>query len=81
MADLRRHTPPACGQKGGFIRPLVCRGPVSPNNVLEKKEKVCVLGKGCGHLASASELKLVQFGARGGASRGSVFPIPPFDQK
>ena len=40
------------------MRPLVRGGPVSPKNV--RKKKVCVLGKGCGHLASASELK---FGA------------------
>ena len=56
--------------------------PVSPNNVLEKKEKkVCVLGKGCGHLTSASELNLRQLGVRRGASRGRVLPIPPFDHK
>ena len=46
-------------------------------------------GKGCGHLASASELNLGQFGAREGACRGRVclYPrlatkaggIPPFD--
>ena len=57
------------------------RGPVSSNSMLEKKKKVCVLGKGCGHLASASDLILGLFGARGGASRGRVLPAPPFDPK
>ena len=57
------------------------RGPVSPNNVLEKKQEVRMLGKVCGQLASASELKLEQSGARAGASRGGVWPIPPFDHK
>ena len=56
------------------------RGPVSPNDVLEKKIKG-VLGKVCWHLASASELNLGQSGARAGASRGRVWPIPPFDKK
>ena len=75
--------PPTCGQKGGSPRPLLRRGPASPNNVLEKKKKkVCMLGEGCGRLAnSASELDLGQVGARGGASRGRVLPIPPFDLK
>ena len=75
------HTPPTRGQKGGSLRPLVRRGPVSPNNVLEKKKKVHVLGKVCGHLASASELNLGQSGVHAGASRGRVWPIPPFDQE
>ena len=57
------------------------RGPVSPNDVLKKKEKVHVLGKVCGHLASASELNLEQSGARAGASHGRVWLVPPFDQK
>ena len=73
--------PPICGQKGVSVRPLVRRGPVSLNSVLEKKKRVCVLGKVCGHLASASELNLGQSGARSGASRGRVWPIPPFEQK
>ena len=55
------------------------RGPVSPNNVLEKKQEVRMLGKVCGQLASASELNLEQSGARAGASRGRVVPIPPFE--
>ena len=78
---MREHTPLTRGQKGESVRPLVRRGPVSPNDVLEKIEKVRVLGKVCGHLASASELNLGQFEARGGASRGRVLPIPPFDHK
>ena len=73
--------PPTCGQKVRSLRPLVRRGPVSPNNALDKKRNVCVLGKDCGHLASASELNLGQFGARWGASRGRVSPIPPFDHE
>ena len=40
-----------------------------------------MLGKVCGHLARASELILGQSGARAGASRGRVWPIPPVDQK
>ena len=40
-----------------------------------------VLGKVCGHLASSSELNSGQSGARAGASRGRVRPIPPFDHK
>ena len=71
--------PPTRGRKGGSLRPLVRCGPVSPNNVLEKKrKKMCVLGKVCGYLASASELNLGQSGARAG---GRVWPIPPFMQK
>ena len=46
-----------------------------------QKKKMFVLGKGCGHLASASELNLGQFGARGGVSRGRVLPIPQYDPK
>ena len=56
------------------------RDPVSPNNVLGKK-KVGVLGNVCVRLASASELNLWQSEARAGASRGRVWPIPPFDQE
>ena len=79
---LRGHTLPNMWSKGGSLKPLVRRGPVSPNDELEKtKKKVCVLGKVCGHLASASELNLGKPGARVGASRGRVWPIPPFDQK
>ena len=52
-----------------------------PQQRARKKKKVCVLLKGCGHLASASELNLEQFEARGGASRGRVLPLPPFDHK
>ena len=40
-----------------------------------------MLGKVYGHLARSSELNLGQSGARVGASRGRVWPIPPFDQK
>ena len=58
------------------------RGPVSPNHVLEKRgEKVWVLGKGCGRLASASKLNLGQVGSSGGAPGGRVLPIPPFNHK
>ena len=74
--------PPNMWSKGGIPKTLRApRGPVSPNNVLEKKRKVCVLDKVCRHLASASELNSGQSGARAGASRGRVWPIPPFDQK
>ena len=65
------------GQKGGSLSPLVRRGPFSPKNALKKKKRVYVLGKVCGHLASASELS----GARGGASRGLVWPYPRFAKK
>ena len=78
---LRGHTLPNMWSKGGSLKPLVRRGPVSPNDVLKKKEKVHVLGKVCGHLASASELNLEQSGARAGASRGRVWTIPPIRQK
>ena len=82
LVDLRGHTPPTCGQKGGSLRPLVRRGPVKPQQRARKRNrKVCVLGKVCGHLASASKLNLGQSGVRAGASRGSVWRIPPFDQK
>lgn len=40
-----------------------------------------MLGKGCGHLASASQLNLGYCGARGDASPGRILPIPPIDQK
>ena len=82
LVHFRGHTPPTCGQKGGSLRPLVRRGPVSPNNVLEKKKKqVCVLGKVYWHLASGSELNLGQSEAHAGASRGLVWPISPIDPK
>ena len=68
-------------KKGASLRPLVCLVPASPNNELEKKKKVVRAGKGCGDIGGASELKLGQFGARGGASRSRVSPIPPFDHK
>ena len=73
--------PPICAQKGAYLRPLVRRGPGSSHNVLKKNRKVCVFGKGCGHLASASERNLRRFGANGGASRRRVLPIPPFGHK
>ena len=82
LIHLRGHTQPMCGQKGGSLRPLARSGSISLNNGLDKNEqKVWVLGKGCRHLGSASELILGQFGARGCASRGRVLPIPPFDHK
>ena len=68
-----------CGQKGGSLRPSCAAVPLAPTTC--SKEKVYMLGKGCGHVASASELNLGQFGARGGASRGRVLPILPFDHK
>ena len=55
------------------------RGPVSPNDVLEKKEGVRAW-RGL-QVARASEMNLRQFGARGGASRGRVLPETSFDQK
>ena len=75
--------PPPQHVQQGSRKPLVRRGRVRPNNVLEKrkKKKVCVLGKGCGRLAGSSKLKLAQIGERGGTTRGRVLPIPPFDQK
>ena len=80
LVDLRGHTPPTSklsGQKGEPVRPRVRRGPVNPNN----KKKVRVLGKVCGHLASASELLLGRSGVRARASRGRVWPISPNVQK
>ena len=82
LVDLRGHTPPTRGQKGGSVRPRARHGPASPNNVLKiKNKKVRALGKVCGHLASVSELLLEQSGARASASRGRVWPISPIDQK
>ena len=63
------------------VCPLLSHDAVSPNNVAEKKKKARVLGMGCGHLASASELNLKQVGARGSASRGRVLPVTPFGLK
>ena len=63
--------------KGGIPKSAV---PLAPTTCSENK-KVYVLGKVWGNLASASELNLGQSGARAGASRGRVWPIPPFDQK
>ena len=48
---------------------------------MSDKKKLYVLGMGCGHLASASELHLGQVGTRGSASVGLILPIPPFDWK
>ena len=36
--DLRGHIPATCGEKGGSFCPLQRRGPVRPENVLEKKQ-------------------------------------------
>ena len=75
---FRGHTPATCGQKGGSFCPLQRRGPGRPKNVLgRKKITVCVLGMGCGRLASASELHLRQVGARGNACRARVLSISP----
>ena len=76
---MRGRTSSTCSQKGGSLRPLLRRGAVSPNDVPEKK--VCVLGMGCGNLASASELTLKQVGPRGSVSHGRVLPIAPFGHK
>ena len=57
--------------------PFCATGPLAPTTCPPPKKKVRVLGMGCGHLASASELNLKQVGARGSASRGHVLPIPP----
>ena len=46
---------PTFSQKGGSLRPLLHRSAVRLSNVPEKKRNgVCVLGMGCGQLASAS---------------------------
>ena len=80
FVDLRGHTPAIFGQKGNYFDccPLLCGGGVCPNDVLEKKKKAGMLGMGCGHLASASELNPEPVGASENASRGRVFPIPQF---
>ena len=55
--EMREHIPPNMfnSRKGGSLRPIPRRGAVSPINVPPKNTKrVCVLGMGCGHLASAS---------------------------
>ena len=73
---------PNMWSKGGIRktpRPWRSRQPQQPARKNEKQ--VCVLGKGCGHLASASEVDLGQFGSFGGASSGRVLTIPPFDHK
>ena len=76
LVELRGYTPAIFGQKEDFVRPLLCGGAVSPNNVPEKKKKAGVLGMGCGHLAGASKLNSEPVGARENASRGRVLPIP-----
>ena len=43
LDDLRGHTPPTCGQRGTSLGPLVRRGSVSSNNMLEKEGKRCAL--------------------------------------
>ena len=76
--------PPNMWSKGGILKTLVRRGPVSTNDVLEKSnnnKKGVSARQGLRHLASASELNLRQSEARAGASRGRVWPIPPFDKK
>ena len=79
VVEMRGHTPPSCRQMRGYLRPLLRQCAVGPNNVSEKK--VCVLGMGGGHLASASKLSLRHVEARGSASRGRVLPISPFGLK
>ena len=54
-----------------------CRWP--QQRARKKTKKACVLGMGCGHLASASWLNLRQVGARGSASHGrTCFAYAPF---
>ena len=74
--------PPNMWSKGGILWTPPSRRCRSPQQrARKKKKKLRVLGMGCGHLASASELNLKQVGARGKASRGRILPIPPFDEK
>ena len=51
---------------------------VSPNNARILFEKVCVLSMGCGRLARASKLNLIEvrWGARGHLSRASFIYTP-----
>ena len=57
-------------------------GPVSPNNVLENRKKRCACSaRSAGTLLARHKLNLGQSGTRAGASRGRVWPVPPFDQK
>ena len=77
------------GHQGVLHKQLRCGGTPaprgrysSPNNVPEKKkENVCVLGMGCGHLASPSGMNLGPVWARGSASRGRVLAIPSLAEK
>ena len=67
--------------KGGLGCSLLRRGSVSPNTVPEKeKTKVCVLGMGCGHHGSVSELNSEPFGASASTFRGCFFSVPPNDR-
>ena len=51
---LRGHTPATCCQKGGSFRPSSAAVPLGRRTYSIKKT-LCVLGMGCGRLASASE--------------------------
>ena len=79
--DLPGHTPPICGQKRGDpYNPSCAAVLLDPTTCLEKEKKRCTCSaRPAGTFASASELNLGQSGARAGASRGRVWPIPLFD--
>ena len=54
-------------------------GPVPlASTTCPENKKAGVVGMGCGHLGSASDLNSEPVGACGSASRGRVLPIPPF---
>ena len=79
LVELRGNPPATFGRKGNYCDPSGAAVPLAPTTGPKKiKRRACVLGMGCGHLASASYLNLEPVGARGNVSPRRVFPILPY---
>lgn len=80
VVEMRRHAPHQIVVKKGDPCASSCAAVlfVSPNNARILFEKVCVLSMGCGRLARASKLNLIEvrWGARGHLSRASFIYTP-----
>ena len=79
LVKLRGIPPAIFGQQGEFVKPLLRAAvPLAPTTCPQETKNVAgVLGMGCSHLTSASELNSEPVGARGNASLGRVCLYTP----